>query len=50
MTQFEIAAEINQCDNAEKAAFQATSLSSPALTILSNLALLELAEDIERLA
>ena len=38
MTQFEIVAEINQRDDREKAAFLATNLSGPALTVLSNLA------------
>ena len=37
MTQFEIVAEINQWDDPDKAAFLATSLRGPALTVLSNL-------------
>ena len=37
MTQFEILAEINQWDGPDKAAFLATSLRGPALTVLSNL-------------
>ena len=37
MTQFKIVAEINQCDGPDKAAFLATSLRGPALTVLSNL-------------
>ncbi|CAB4037020.1 Retrovirus-related Pol poly from transposon 412 [Paramuricea clavata] len=36
-TQFEIVAEINQWDGPDKAAFLATSLRGPALTVLSNL-------------
>ncbi|CAB4016943.1 Retrovirus-related Pol poly from transposon 412 [Paramuricea clavata] len=36
-TQFEIVAEINQSDGPDKAAFLATSLRGPALTVLSNL-------------
>ncbi len=39
MTQFEIVAEINQWDGPDKAAFLATSLRGPALTVLSNLPL-----------
>ena len=37
VTQFEIVAEINQWDGPDKAAFLATSLRGPALTVLSNL-------------
>ena len=37
MTQFEIVEEINQWDGPDKAAFLATSLRGPALTVLSNL-------------
>ena len=38
VTQFEIAAEINDWKEAEKAAFLATSLKGQATTVLSNLA------------